>query len=511
MTYNLRTDRTVTAEPVLPAIGSAGNSFVDPTFGTKITRVTDSEFSKSIGAPTRSWMSGSGGEQNTWNKDGTAFIIQGLGGEWVPFSLTGKIATPNNFHGLPINDPAFSYNDPDLLYGKMNDGKTLCKYSLSAQTKVPIIDLPSSAVGEVSPSANDRLASYGKGGQDLATEVYVWSGSTLLILDTIMGKVNGQTISVSGLNWGFGVHNVRLDKSGRFAVITASQSLANAGTPLVVWDIDQQQIYAIGPSPFGHKVGGFGSFINQDTAGGTWDDMQFVFRKLDAPSSIKNLITQVIRPARTMISPFALGQDCHLSWNNHQGGNEPVLISGYRDAGYPDIWRTWDNEIILVSTDGSGTVYRVCHHRTKYEHFWDGPHAVISPDGSKAVFTSNWGKSLGIGEDGESRRDVFRVDLVQSGLPPSPAEVLISGKIVKKDGSPLPGVRVMINPGTAVKFTKPDGSFEFKVKPGNYTIIAGASNNWWVYNPCYRCIKITQDTTGVDFAATASNDPSLFT
>lgn len=94
---------------------------------------------------------------------------------------------------------------------------------------------------------------------------------------------------------------------------------------------------------------------------------------------------------------------------------------------------------------------------------------------------------------------------------PTPTEVVISGKITKKDGSPLSGVRVMINPGNDIKATKGDGKFSFKMKPGNYTIIAGASNSWWVYQPCYRSIKVTQNTSNVDFVAIASNDPSLFT
>lgn len=416
MIYNLRTDRNINPEPALPVLGAAGSSYTDPVFGTKITRVTDSAFSASIGVPSRSWMTGSGGEQNTWNKDGTAFIVQGLGGEWVPFGLSGKLPTPNNWHGLPIGGPCFSYTESDILYGH-KDGLALMSYNLRTMESKEITPFPTPAYGEVSPAVNGRLVSYGNGTQDLGTHIYLWDGTKLRTLDTATGKVDGAPLATKDLSWGFGIHNVRLDKSGRYAVITAH------GVGIAVWDIDNSTATKLTQAPGGHKVGGYGDLVNQDvfSDGSDWDDMQYVYRQLDGSGTPKNLISPVIRPARSFVPGVNLGQDSHLSWNNAQMmTREPVLASAYREDGNNDTWRPWDNEIILIATDGSGTVYRVCHHRTKYQSFWDGPHAVISPDGTKAVFTSNMGGSLGIGEDGGLRRDVFMVELAASGTLPDP-------------------------------------------------------------------------------------------
>lgn len=437
MIYNLRTDRNVNPEPALPVLGPAGSSYTDPVFGTKITRVTDQEFSKSIGVPTRSWMTGSGAEQNTWNKDGTAFIIQGLGGEWVPFGMNGKLPTPNNYHGLPIGGPCFSYTDADILYGH-RDGAKLMSYNLRTMESKEIVAFPTPAYGEVSPAINGRLVSYGNGGQDIGTHVYLWDGTRLRTLDTLTGKVDGAVLLFTfGVTWGWGVHNVRLDKSGRYAVITAAE------VGLIVWDIDNGTAAKL-TTAGGHKVGGYGALVNQDvfSDGSAWDDMQFVYRKLDGSDTPKNLISPVIRPARASIPGVNLGQDSHLSWNNAElATNEPVLASAYREAGNNDTWRPWDNEIILISTDGSGTVYRVCHHRTLYKSFWDGPHAIVSSDGTKAVFTSNMGGSLGIGEDGELRRDVFRVELATVPVPaptPDPIPVPTPDPIPTPTPDPVP-------------------------------------------------------------------------
>ncbi|HSE18204.1 MAG TPA: hypothetical protein VLB46_14200 [Pyrinomonadaceae bacterium] len=417
------TDRNIYPEPQIAPAGRAGTSYVDPIFGTKITRITDDEFSKSIGRPGRSWVAGSSAEQNTWSKDSSAFIVQGGGGEWVPFAWNGgqpsRIPTAEGIWFVPLGGPAFSYNDPQVLFGKSQDDKSLSVYNLATKKLTRIASLPAMAVGEVSPSGNDRIATYGNGGQDLATQVYVWDGAKLRVLDTIRGSVDGQSIVSTGITWGFGVHNVRLDKSGRFAVITTSQLLAKAGSPIAVWDLEQNTVRALESAFSGHKVGGLGKLINQDVApNSTWDDMQFVIRNLDGSDTRKNLIDPIMKPARNTSLPGQVGQDSHLSWNNHSGGNEPVMVSAYREANNTDVLRPWDNEILLVATDGTGTVQRVCHHRSLFKTFYDGPHGVIAPDGSKAVFTSNMGLTLGKSEDGGFRQDVWVVELSSTTTEP---------------------------------------------------------------------------------------------
>jgi len=423
------TDRNVYTEPQITPPGKAGTSYIDPIFGTKITRITDGEFSQSIGRPGRSWVSGSSAEQNTWAKDSSAFIVQGGGGEWVPFAWNDgqprRIPTAEGTWFVPLHGPAFSYNDPQILFGQSQDNKSLSVYNLSTKKLTALVSLPAPAAGEVSPSANDRIVTYGNGGQDRATHVYLWDGAALRVLDTLAGKVDEKSITSTGITWGFGVHNVRLDKSGRFAVITTAELQAKAGSPIVVWDLEQNSVRALEPAFSGHKVGGFGKLINQDVAPNTtWDDMQFVIRNLDGSDSRKNLIPSVLTPPRKPSPRGQLGQDSHLSWNNHNGGNEPVLVSAYRDADNPDSFRAWDNELLLVATDGSGVVQRVCHHRTLYKSFWDGPHAVISSDGLKAIFSSNMGMTLGQGEDGGSRQDVWLVELTGSPrIPPDPEPI----------------------------------------------------------------------------------------
>src|SRR5262245_55512282 len=64
---NVITDRRVYAEPPAPALPRAGGTFVDPTFGTTIMRVTDDTDGKSCHNYYSYWP--------TFNLDSTRFFV----------------------------------------------------------------------------------------------------------------------------------------------------------------------------------------------------------------------------------------------------------------------------------------------------------------------------------------------------------------------------------------------------------------------------------------------------
>src|SRR4029450_8431321 len=69
--YNAVTDRVKRDEPPLPALGGPGFKFPDPTFGSRLVRVTDAETRPD--RPDRAWEVTSSSEQNTWNVNATIF------------------------------------------------------------------------------------------------------------------------------------------------------------------------------------------------------------------------------------------------------------------------------------------------------------------------------------------------------------------------------------------------------------------------------------------------------
>jgi hypothetical protein len=71
-------------------------------------------------------------------------------------------------------------------------------------------------------------------------------------------------------------------------------------------------------------------------------------------------------------------------------------------VGNPDGQGILSNEIVFVDLNPGGKVYRMAHHRSAAgeaggEGYWGEPHVVISPDGTKAIFGSDLGKSIATG------------------------------------------------------------------------------------------------------------------
>jgi hypothetical protein len=99
-------------------------------------------------------------------------------------------------------------------------------------------------------------------------------------------------------------------------------------------------------------------------------------------------------------------------WSNDQhmslyADNEDwALVSAYDDPGETNgETGVFEDELMQVSTDGSGRVRRLLHTRTKYDNrsettgYWASPKATISRDGRYVAYTSNW--------EGSGRYDLF--------------------------------------------------------------------------------------------------------
>ncbi len=60
----------------------------------------------------------------------------------------------------------------------------------------------------------------------------------------------------------------------------------------------------------------------------------------------------------------------------------------------PD-WPPYWNEVVMVKLDGSQTVRRIAHLRTRLTDYLTESHAVPSPDGRRVLWCSNWGVAAG--------------------------------------------------------------------------------------------------------------------
>jgi hypothetical protein len=410
ITYDAVCDRNVYPYPRLPSLGDAGFQFTDPTFGSRMLRVTDGRTRReTVG---RAWSSPSSAETAAWNVDSTRFYVVGGGGEQLPFDFDPTTLKASRVGGLVLSfggEPTFSFVDPDVLYA--GHGSRLVSYRLSTRAQTALHDVHSCLPGVpvhglmVSGTKDDgRLLVYVGGEvQDRDTIVYVFDRTRgCRWMNTQTGQVGGAwgPTGVYNGDKGLLLHNARISKGGRWARVITS----NGGAGEYFWDIESLTLTACpgrgAPNHCnGHAVMGFTKAINQRQLG---DAMEFAIRPMATPTSARPfpaLIKPLLTPAQWVV-------DTHPSWNNVQPDDaQPVCMEVYR----PDnlVQRAWDGEIICMRTDGAAsTVWRFAHHRSRVASFWDQPRANVSQDGRFVLFTSNWEGRVGAG-----RQDAFIVQL----------------------------------------------------------------------------------------------------
>lgn len=424
LTYKAVTDRTPRPKPALPALGPAGTVFKDPTFGTRLLRVTDAN----MRATTKgvSFRTPSETPNRAWNTTAMRFYAVSTDGstsvfDFAPATLTATLARAVQFN----TEPEFSALDPDALYGGWTgpgDEAIVQRYDckvggttriVGVRDLVPTVDANGRTYlrgVETGAAAGREYMTFTFGGthQDDDRDVAWFPLGDLgakKLLDTVASTLNGKPTNVP---LGFRVHAVEIDQSGRFVVIgpVNAQPATN-----VVWDTMTDTFTVMKVSSGGHGAPGWGSKVNQPD---DQDGYEFRVRDLAAPD-VTRLLVPLQTPADFQISG-------HLSWANAQPEVvAPVFVSPFRYLNSGP-WRAWDDEIVAIGKDG--VVYRFCHHRTDVRHdtnpqaplaFWYTPRVNVSPDGRFALFTSNWEKTLGTDpfaaawEGNSFRQDVFLV------------------------------------------------------------------------------------------------------
>jgi len=445
--YNAIADRTARPKPALPALGAAGFRFADPTFSSAMVRVTDANT-----RPTSinlSYRSPSAGHQVGWNATSTYFYVISTDGTVIPYSFNADTMTASRIPGsgdggltlLFINEPEFSANNPNVVYGVAGGLHKIAQYDFSTSAYSTVIDLDTvvsglsgyiggQAVGGMN-SGDNIMTFFGGPSQDqhhYALWFPVNNPSARKLLDTTASTVNGVPTTVA-LN--FRLHSASIDRSGRYVLLYPTgtdQASPRYASQEYIWDTATDVITALtsggkdgGPDlhPYGHDAPGFGYNVNADCCTtSTWDAAQWQVRSLATPLSTSDLISPVLTPKEVYSAD-------HTSWNNAQATTlVPVISARYRMPAETAAWRAWDDEIIAVETAAApaagATVWRFAHHRSNIVNdinplglwFWYTPRPNVSRDGRWAIFTSNWEKTLGRDpKDGTFREDVFLVQL----------------------------------------------------------------------------------------------------
>ncbi len=374
------TDAEVYPVPETPALDAAGDTVVDPTFGTPVLRVTDASHDPTGCVHSYSYWPAMNVDSTRMvlycNADGLrlySFDPEALAAE----SLGVLFASNPEGGSTPSwGDVFWSGSDPDRLY--LHDGARLYAYDVSTSTYSLVRDLSETlgtqkVLKQMSMSQDDDVFAWYLQDYASALQGYlVYQAST----DTILAFEEDLHID-----------EVQVDKSGDWLVVKTGQQGAGAvevqirelATGAVEDLLDDEPDYAPGHSDNGH-----GLVLGQDN----WNN-RLTLRSLESPHELTEIL--------------AFGSDWSIA--NHismRGADEGwALLSNYTVSGAES--GLWRDEILQVATDGSGSVRRLLHHQSVYGDYWSTPRAVLSQDGCFVTFTSNWGDS--------GRTDVFVASL----------------------------------------------------------------------------------------------------
>ena len=386
------------SEPALPTITNAGDIITDATFGCRILKLTDSTDSATgCTVPYSNHL--------LFNSDNTRVMCNYYDGwykvkHWVfnpsTLAISSGTVMPQSVAGIQQTGTQFSHLDTDKMWVSCAGGtpgseiSKIYSYKPSTQAFTLVKDLTATVVAnggagcylfQLSVSADDDIFAGHVTGPSGGVGYIVYKKST----DTILLNQSGVT-----------VNEVYIDKSGRYLWVVG-------GTPdATVWDLQG------GPSST--TVTTEISAGQHYALGSGWDLMHSMSsgrigkRDLASPNGGVTALVDVNK----WVYGGAGSQQDHYS---ALGPDTWVLGSRYNTVG-GTVVNPFDNELVLVKTDGTGNVRRLGHHRAVFTSYYDAPFAALSQDSAFAMFSSNWGNS--------GRYDAYIIETGVSDPPAAP-------------------------------------------------------------------------------------------
>ncbi len=428
--YTAYTGTDIKPIPPAPVLGPANSFIYDPTFGTRILRVTDQNTNGG-----ESFISVEAGFFRAWNANSTAIKLGGPHGYgyWLEFNPNTFKVGDGSSHPV-IHQVSFgalwewSAVDPDVIY--FLNGNQIGSYNKSTGATRNLGGPPNGDpvryFAVVVGQDNWVCAAAGSGIQDSFTKLFCVSPidpGTSKFIDVLNKTINGVPQNqanwpTSGLGQTIGIHSISGGTGASWLEVTFhGQSWgANGGAVFNLatdtWSlVTNADIYWSG-----HVSMGNGKYVNASGSIGGRDSRGYLVRNPDNLMDSSNylFIAQPPAPANRFCDAE------HNSWlNSMSNPNAPVLSS--RFIGFPPCGFAWTGEIIAAAVDGSNKVWRFAHNHSTGSCFYGEGFAQVSNDGQWAMFSSYW--------DGQLGDDAFfgcskRIDTFIVKLSPSPPTVM---------------------------------------------------------------------------------------
>ena len=357
-------------------------SYVDPSFGTTIRRITNARNGEFI-VPMYSTI-------QPWNADESLMIVYRMGGDHqlLDGSTYQFIRHLDDIQPADLEQIFWDFNDPDILYYLDGTTKDFIKYSVSSRSKevmVNVDELTTTCSGIFSLGNDVQMMSWDS---DIFSfrcnneAAFYYKISTNKLVEFEINNV-GNTAPMPGPSGQHFYHSTKVyDANGNLEFNLNESSPEHSCLGKLANGNDAHFAIAFAQGPNG---GCIGDIIAHDMTTGECFPLISQSQGYDYPQS------------GTHISA--------LAHKNTEGGWVAASMMGYDKDGKALL----DQELVIAKAEnGNVKVCRIGHHRSDEDEFdyWGEPHAVISPTGTRVLFGSDWSGA----EDGQSV-DCYVVEL----------------------------------------------------------------------------------------------------
>ena len=363
------TDTEVKDIPTVPKPGYL-QSYVDPVFGNKVTRITGDP-----GVPI-SQVGGVWGEvarhnyskDAVWNADQSLMILKMHHRGPSPIFLDGSTYEPLFSKESPGTEIRWHPRKPNLMiYVGANEVGT---WNVRIGEKTVIGSFPGYSnfylgpwEGNVSLDGS-LLAVYAKKGSDAVAFAY-----------DMVNKVKYPDLELKGVD----VDWVSISALGRYVVLNG----------VIEGSDDRTQVYDLQGNRVGALWSDYGRPSHYDLTVDQNGDEVAVGVSKSAPDDGR-VIKRRLRDGTVTVLTDG-GYAMHTSTRNLKRPGWAYVTYQYRGDKYPP----YRDEVVAVKLDGSGGVERLAHLHTNDTGYSAEAHACPSPDGRRAIWASNWDSPTG--------------------------------------------------------------------------------------------------------------------
>jgi len=369
--------------PIIKEKPEVGVPYIDPVFGTKITRVSDSEkMGTDVIKPVYSTI-------QAWNADESRFFLwHREKGHYLYDGKSYQMIKPLQFHPSDLEEVLWDPILPNLLYIIENDkvGSKLIQYNVANDKKTVLVDFVKEGICETGSVVNDANM-ISLEGRKIGLRCYEKDASRMMVY-----SIDEKKFSRIVTNKELGVHGY----TALFTSLSGNTYIANEK----VFDSDVNFQYKLNVAGSEHST--MGQFKDGS-------DGFFAVAFDPAPQHCENgrgigmLVTHRFKDhtcheffGKSTGFPYPPGS-VHLSpLSFHNPGWVALSAVGYENTvTLGEDQPLFHQELIISNADAKNHRYcRVGHHRSwgKYGKigYFAEPHVTLSRDGRRMLFASDW-------------------------------------------------------------------------------------------------------------------------